>query len=544
MRLSDPSARRAPLSRLRARLHALHVLAGMLVAFVAAALLSAVSAASRERTAFAGFAIGLDAAVRSLDPQRTTAANDFRVIASLYEGLVRFRPGSLEIAPSLAERWSIDPDGLTYRFTLRPGARFHDGTPCDAAAVRASFLRMRDPREGAAFPLAFFFERIARIETPDARTVVMVLDQPFAPLLANLAHPAGFVVSAQAAARAGKQFGRQPVGSGPFRLARWDAEGRITLTRAFGHAPTGRAQTLLFRPIEDAMTRSAELRAGQLDLVPELPADNVAWFRRAPGFRVHEAPGPHLWFVILDVKKPPLDDVRVRRALNYAVDKRAIARHLLADTATPAAGPIAAAFFPHASADDPSPYPHDPARARALLAEAGYAAGLPLTLHAPQTGSGMLAPLELATAIQADLARVGVQLTVVTHEWNSYLDLVNRGLGPGMELAEMAWMTHDPDTLPFLALRSDAAPPHGFNSGRYASAEVDALLARARRTHVDAERRALYRAVQQRVHDDAPWLFVVSAKQTIVTSDQIAGLALDASFQLHLADVALHVEQR
>ncbi|MET0342606.1 MAG: ABC transporter substrate-binding protein [Polyangiales bacterium] len=525
------------------RLHALHVLLATIALFLGgAASIAAISLF--DRTPREGtIAIGLDTEVRSLDPQRTTAASDFRVLSSMYEGLVRFAPGSLRVVPGLARAFHVSRDGLTYTFVLRPGVRFHDGTPCDAEAVRASFQRMLDPahplhRDGP-FPFAFFFERIVRIDAPDARTVVMHLDQPFAPLLSNLAHPAGSIISPTAARAHGRAFGRHPVGTGPFRLATWDVRGGIALSRfdRYHDLPAASA-TLLFRPVADAMTRTAELRAGGLDLVTELPADNVSWFRDAGGFRVHEDHGSHLWFVMLDCARPPFDDVRVRRALNLAVDKEAIVAHVLQGTAVVPAGPLSPVFLPtqHDPDDvDVAPYPYDPDAARKLLAEAGHAEGLHVTLHAPQSGPGMLAPLEMATAIQADLARIGVHVDVVTHEWNSYLDQVKGGLGPHMEMAEMAWMTHDPDTLPFLALRSDALPPGGFNSGRYRNVEVDALLERARRTHDPSLRTQLYREVQAHVHADAPWLFVASWKQTLVARDTIHGITLDPSFLLRLA---------
>ncbi len=525
------------------RLHALHVLLATMAGFVGSAVvIAAVSPFAREQPRDT-IAIGIDTEVRSLDPQLTTAASDFRVLASLYEGLVRFAPGSLRVVPGLARAFHVSSDGLTYTFVLRRGVRFHDGTPCDADAVRASFQRMIDPahplhRDGP-FPFAFFFERIARIDAPDPHTVVMTLDQPFAPLLSNLAHPAGFVVSPTAARAHGRAFGRHPAGTGPFRLGAWDAQGRIELGRFDGyHSARAASAKLLFRPVADAMTRTAELRAGGLDLVTELPADNVAWFRDAAGFRVLESPGPHLWFVLLDCAKPPFDDVRVRRALNLAIDKEAIAAHVLQGTATVASGPLAPVFLPPSRAQDDSdlaPYPYDPEVARALLAEAGYARGLHVTMHAPQSGPAMLAPLEMATAIQADLARVGVRVDVVTHEWNSYLDRVNRGLGKDMEMAEMAWMTHDPDTLPFLALRSDATPPRGFNSGHYQNEDVDALLESARRTHDSGQRTQLYREVQALVHADAPWLFVASWKQSLVARAAVRGLTVEPSFLLQLA---------
>ena len=182
------------------------------------------------------------------------------------------------------------------------------------------------------------------------------------------------------------------------------------------------------------------------------------------------------------------------------------------------------------------PYPYDPLLARLLLTQAGLDEGASLTLAVPTGGAGMLAPVQMATAIQADLAGVGLEVNIQTFEWNSYLTRVNEGLDD-IDMAAMAWMTNDPDTLPFLALRTNAHPPAGFNSGWYSNQQVDRLLARARATSTRGERDALYATVQRIVHDDAPWLFVASWKQNIVSRKGLSGLRVEPSFLLYLDQV-------
>jgi len=148
----------------------------------------------------------------------------------------------------------------------------------------------------------------------------------------------------------------------------------------------------------------------------------------------------------------------------------------------------------------------------------------------------MLAPVQMATAIQADLEAIGIRVQIKTYEWNAYLTEVNAGLRD-VHMAEMAWMTNDPDTLPFLALRSAAQPPEGFNSGWYENPEVDALLERARREPRPTERAAGYARVQRLVHQDAPWLFVASWKQNVVVPSNVHGVKLEPSYLLQLAEV-------
>jgi peptide/nickel transport system substrate-binding protein len=302
-------------------------------------------------------------------------------------------------------------------------------------------------------------------------------------------------------------------------------------------------QTLIFRPITDPMTRVAELLAGGVDLGLELSPDNVAAFRERPGFHVLEEVGPHLWFLILNTRDGPLSDLRVRRALNLAIDTRVITEDVLRRTAVPAAGAVPAAFD---WAHDPALQPdrQDLPAARALLTEAGFGDGAdakPLRLNflVPRGGSGMLAPLAMATAIQGDLARVGIQTEIQSYEWNAYLARVNNGLDGESDMAAMAWMTNDPDTLPYLALRCEATPEQGgFNSGHYCNPRVDALIEQARRETDRAARGRLYRALSRLVSEGAPWVVIGSWRQNLVARAEITGLRLEPSFFLRLEQVA------
>ena len=179
----------------------------------------------------------------------------------------------------------------------------------------------------------------------------------------------------------------------------------------------------------------------------------------------------------------------------------------------------------------------DPDKARALLEEAG-AVGAELTFYVTEGGSGMLDPIAMGTAIQADLAAVGLDVKIETYEWNTFLGEVNPGLEGKADMAEMAWMTNDPDTLPFLALRTAAWPDQGgFNSGYYSNPEVDRLLESARVSTDQNERAALYKEMQEIVQEDAPWVFVANWKQNAVTGANIDNFRLEPSFFLLLRDV-------
>jgi peptide/nickel transport system substrate-binding protein len=484
--------------------------------------------------------VGQIAEPKSLDPAAVTAVNDFRILVNLYEGLLRYQPGTLEVGPGLAESWEVSDDGTVYTFTLRQGVMFHDGTPFNAEAVKFNFDRMLNEdhpfHDTGPFPLAFYFSAIEETTVVDEHTVEIKLNAPYAPFLSNLAYPTGLMVSPSAVEANGADFGRNPAGTGPFKFAEWRSNEAVVIEKNPDYwGEPAATDAVVFRPITDANTRVAEMLAGGIDLMVEVPPTALSEFQ-GDGFSVVEQAGPHLWFLILNAKEGPFADKRVRQAANYAINKEAIVTDVLEGTAEVAAGPTPPAFG-WAYDSDLAPYPYDPEKAKALIAEAG-AEGSELTFYVTEGGSGMLDPVPMGTAIQADLNAVGFDVKIETYEWNTFLGEVNPGLEGKADMAEMAWMTNDPDTLPFLALRTAAWPDQGgFNSGYYSNPEVDALLEEAQTATDQARRAELYKEMQRIVHDDAPWVFVANWKQNAVTSDKVENLALEPSFLLYLEDV-------
>lgn len=485
--------------------------------------------------------VGQVAEPQSLDPHAVTAVNDFRILMNVYDGLVRYRSGTLEVEPALAEKWDITDGGKTYTFQLREGISFHDGSPLDAEAVVFNFERMLKEdhpyHKTGPFPLSFFFSAVSKVEALDPRTVRFTLKEPYAPFLSNLAYPTGLIVSPASVMKHGADFGRNPSGTGPFRFAEWVSNERVVVNRNDAYwGPKAASETIVFRPITDPNTRVAEMLSGGIDIMVEVPPVSLSQFK-GDGYSVVEQAGPHVWFLILNAKEGPFADVRVRQAANYAINKEAIANNVLEGTATVAAGPTPPAFS-WAYNSDLKPYPYDPDRARALIKEAG-AEGAKLTFYVTEGGSGMLDPVAMGTAIQADLAAVGFEVKIETYEWNTFLGRVNPGLAGKADMAEMAWMTNDPDTLPFLALRTDAWPEKGgFNSGYYSNPQVDNLLEAARASTSQEERARLYREMQSIVQSDAPWVFIANWKQNAVTSARVKNFGLEPSFFLLLSGVS------
>ena len=485
--------------------------------------------------------VGQVAEPKSLDPATVTAVNDFRILINMYDGLVRYKDGTLEVEPALATSWEISDDGKTYTFHLREGVKFHDGSMFDAEAVKFNFDRMlKDDHpyhNTGPFPLAFFFSAIQETTVIDQYTVQLSLDAPYAPLLSNLAYPTGLIVSPAAVKEYGEDFGRNPSGTGAFKFASWESNVRVVVEKNeeyWDGAPP--LQAVVFRPITDNNTRVTEMLSGGIDMMVEVPPDNVATFSNEK-FTIYEQAGPHLWFLILNCKEGPFSNKSVRQAVNYAIDKEALVNSVLSGTAEVAAGPTPPAFA-WAYNDALSPYPYDPEKAKQLIADAGFE-GAELTFYVTEGGSGMLDPIPMGTAIQADLAKVGLKVNIETYEWNTFLGKVNPGLEGKADMAEMAWMTNDPDTLPFLALRTEAWPDKGgFNSGYYSNPEVDELLEKARVSTDQNERAELYRKMQEIVYDDAPWAFVANWKQNAVSTSSVKDFKLQPSFFLLLQKIS------
>ena len=484
--------------------------------------------------------VGQIAEPKALDPAAVTTVNDFRILMNIYDGLVRYKDGTLEVEPALAESWTISDDGTEYTFNLRSGVTFHDGTSFEAEDVKFNFDRMLDENhpyhDTGPFPLSFFFSAITSVDVIDDLTVKFTLNAPYAPFLSNLAYPTGLIVSPDAVMKHGKDFGRNPSGTGAFQFEEWKSNERVVVTRNADHWD-GQAgvDAVIFRPLTDGNTRVAEMLAGGIDLMVEVPPTSLSEFSGSE-FTVVEQAGPHVWFLILNAKEGPFADKKVRQAANYAINKEAIVNDVLEGTAAVAAGPTPPAFA-WAYNNDLEPYPYDPEKAKALIAEAG-AEGAELTFFVTEGGSGMLDPVAMGTAIQADLEAVGFDVKIETYEWNSFLGEVNPGLEGKADMAEMAWMTNDPDTLPFLALRTQSWPEEGgFNSGYYSNPAVDELLNAARSSTDQAERARLYQEMQVIVQDDAPWVFVANWKQNAVTNSSVKNFNLQPSFFLLLKDV-------
>ncbi|HTI55653.1 MAG TPA: ABC transporter substrate-binding protein [Verrucomicrobiae bacterium] len=486
--------------------------------------------------------VGLVAEPVALDPAQVTDLNSNRVGRRVVETLVAFAEESTQIVPGLAESWTISKDGLTYTFKLRKGIAFHDGTAFNAQAVKFSIERQINPEHPAnklgKYPFAgYFFGNVKAVEVMDDATVRFVLKEARASFLAVLTAGAASIVSPTAAMKAGQDYAVAPVGTGPFKFVQWDRGQRVVLDKnpTYWRLPV-KVDRVIFRSITEDQARLTELLTGALDLIVGTPPDFVAQLENHPKVTLQRQVGAHVWYLGFNNGKKPFDDKRVRQALNYAVDKEAIVRDVLKGTGAVSKGPV----LPGTWGDEAGlkPFPYDPARAKKLLAEAGLASGFSTTLWVPESGSGMQSPVAMSTIIQSNLKAVGVNVTLQTMEWGTFLAKLRT---KEQDMFALSWMagSEDPDLVMYPLLHSSQWTPAGPNRAMYKNPRFDEVLTQARLTTDQAKRAQLYREAQRLLHDDPPWIFIDHEVQTAAFAKRVQGFKLHPSFDLHLETISL-----
>ena len=478
----------------------------------------------------------------NLDPPQVTDLNSLRVSRRIAETLVTFAEETTQIVPGLAESWTISQDGLWYTFKLRKGVKFHDGTPLNAEAVKFSIERQFNPDHPAnklgKYPFAgFFFGNVKAVEAMDESTVRFVLKEPRASFLAVLTAGAASIVSPTAAKKWGADYALNPVGTGPFRYASWQRGQQVVLEKNpdYWRGPV-KLDRVVFRPIVEDQARLTELLTGGVDMIVGVPPDFVEQLQGNAKVSVLKQVGAHVWYLGINNQKKPFDDKRVRQALNYAVNKDAIVKDVLKGTGSPSLGPV----LPGTWGADAAlkAYPYDPAKAKKLLADAGYPNGFSTTMWVPESGSGMQSPVAMATVMQSNLKAVGVTVALQTMEWGAYLAKLR---SKEQELFALSWMagSEDPDMVMYPLLHSSQWTPNGPNRALYKNEKFDELLGQARQVTDQAKRAALYREAQKILVEDAPWVFVDHEVQLAATSKRVQGFKLHPSFDLRVETISL-----
>ena len=483
-----------------------------------------------------------------LDPGHETDGESFKVMDNIYENLVTYADTTTEVVPELAYRWDISTDGLTYTFHLRPGVVFHDGTPLDAEAVVFSLDRQREktpahPFHSVGGPYAYWQgmgmdDIVADIAAGDDSTVVITLKRRNAPFLANLAMGFAGIVSPTAAQKHGEDFFKLPSGTGPFKFVEWVKDDRIVLERNdayWGAKPY--LDRVVFRSIPENTVRLLALESGEIMGMDGINAELAKRLAGNASFELLMQPGMNVGYMAMNLDKPPFDKLDVRVAINHAVNREGIVAGLYGGYGTPAVNPLPPTLWGY-NRSVPG-YPFDPAKAKELLAKAGFPSGFKTELWT-MTGPRpyMPDPLKVAEAIQSDLKNVGIEATLHPLEWGTYLDQVQGGKAP-MSLFGWTGDNGDPDNFLYTLLGTAATRLPAQNVAFYRSKEVDALLIEAQEEVDQAKRAALYEQAQVLIHRDAPWVPIAHMTQLIAFQSRVHGYPMHPTGKVRLRTVWL-----
>jgi peptide/nickel transport system substrate-binding protein len=442
----------------------------------------------------------------NLDPTMNLSSFRATVGVSIFDSLVG-RDAEHRIVPQLAESWKLLDDN-TWQLRLRRGVVFHDGEPFNAEAVRFTFQRVLDPEQRS--PNRANIAEIIRVDIVDELTVNLVTRQPYAPLINRLLD-FPMLPPRYTAEKGNQGMALRPVGTGPFRFVELVKDDRLVVEAFDRHwrgAP--RVRRIIYKPIPEPFTRAAALRNNEVDLITTVPPSLARELERVGGIRVQRVPSTWIIYLGLNALKKPLSDARVRQALNYATDVDAIIKNVLEGQGRRLEGPLAPLVFGYDASV--KGYAPDPARAKRLLAEAGYPDGLEVTLDSP---SGRYqGDKEIAEALGGQWQKAGFKPKVQVAEWGAYfkrylgkqfLDAYLLGTGGPMQ---------DGDEL-FNLVSSKGRGLY------YKNERVDSLLDLGRSTMDAARRRQIYRDLARAMLDDATWVFLLQQVDIYASRDRL-----------------------
>jgi peptide/nickel transport system substrate-binding protein len=431
---------------------------------------------------------------KTLDPTFSVNFSERQPLYLIYNTLLALKP-DFSIAPELAERWEVADDGRRVVLHLRSGVKFHDGTDFDAAAVKYNLDRRMDPSINSPQrgPLV---EIIDGIDVVDPKTVVLRLKQPSPNLLGMLAQREGFMVSPAAAEKLGKDLSVRPVGTGPFVFKEWVPGNRLVVERnpAYWEKDKPYLDGVTFRDISTTAVSIQRLLTGEADYTSALSPIDIRQIEKNKAITLDPSKVGRWYALQWQVDKPPFNNPKLRQAIAHAIDRKRIVEIVMSGRAPLANSPTPNSLW-WAAPDIPG-YNYDPAKAKALLAEAGYPNGLEVALSTPQVALLQ----QINQLVQEQLKAVGITARL---EPVSQSDWYPRVIQFAINFTPMRWAQRpDPDGILSLLFDTKGAG----NSTRYSNPEVDALLAKARNLVDPDQRRPLYQKVQQIISDDLPYV--------------------------------------
>ncbi|WP_026476351.1 glutathione ABC transporter substrate-binding protein [Alkaliphilus transvaalensis] len=451
----------------------------------------------------------------SLDPHGTNDASSALVMKQIYETLV-VQDENMDLKPGLATSWE-KIDDLTFEFKLREGVKFHNGEDFTAKDVEFTLLRaLKSDHIGHIVgPI-----NSEAIEIIDDYTIRIGTSEPFAPLLAHLAHGASGMLNEKAVTEKGDDYGQHPVGTGPFMLANWSNGEFIELTRFDDHhSVKPEFKTMTFKAISEATNRTIELEIGSIDIANNVTPNEIKRIEDNSDLILLRDPSLGNNYIGFNLTKAPFDDVRVRQAINYALDVDTIVEAVYQGVGSPAAGALGPSVF--AAHTGLEQYGYNVEKAKELMKEAGLENGFSTTIW---VNDGNRQRMDIAEILQNQLQQINITTDVQVLEWGAYLENTSKG---EHDMFILGWttVTGDPDYGLYALFHSTQHGPAG-NRTFYSNPKVDELLDSARRTADPAERERLYKEAQEIIRDEAPWIFVQDNENLVGIRNNISGLSL------------------
>jgi peptide/nickel transport system substrate-binding protein len=450
-----------------------------------------------------------------LDLAQCSDMESVQAAGQVCEGLIRYADDSLELIPTLATSWKVSNDGLTWRFNLRRGVKFHDGTPFTAQDVKDSLERVvkKDHpfyRYGKWSIASLFLRPIKEVKVVNGHTVDIITEYPYAALPNNLGSPFCSILSSKAMSELKEKISQKAIGTGPFKFVKWEKDVEIILERNEDYWGTkANLDKIIIKPIPDSSARLMALQSGTVDLADDIDPDSLVLLKKNPNLRIIEKIGCGISYLAMNCLKPNLDKRLVRQAINCAIDKPTLVNTIWQGFAVPAKNP-----YPPAAAwaynDAIKPYGYNPAKAKELLEKAGLSKGFEMKFFVmPVSRPYMPEPIKTAELVQAYLAAVGIKASVVRYDWGTYLKKITVG---EHDMCVIGWMgaSGDPDTFLYNLLSGDTVK--SFNRAKWNNVEYTKLVQKGRSIFDRQERTKLYLRAQEIFHEEAPWVPIAHNK--------------------------------
>jgi peptide/nickel transport system substrate-binding protein len=453
----------------------------------------------------------IESSPTNLDPRVGIDAYSERIDSLMFDDLLD-RDEHLNVKPALADKWDT-PDPLTYVFHLHHGVKFHDGRPLTSRDVKWTFDSVLQGQVRSTKGAAYRF--VDHLEAPDDYTVIFKLKEPFATLLWNLSDGAMGIVPYGSLG----EMSAHPIGSGPFRFVSGELDKEVIIERNPDYwGEKAHVEHVRFAVVPDTTTRALELQKGSADIVSNaLTSDMVVALEKDSKLVVDRAPGTILSYMAFNLRDPVLRDVRVRRAIAYAIDRRPMIQYLWRDLAQPADSvlpPQSWAYNP-----DVPKYEYSPEKANQLLDQAGYRRINGVRFHLTMKTSTEESTRLMVAVLQQQLAAVGIALDIRTFEFATFFADVTSGV---YQLYSLRWIggNEDPDIFEY-AFHSDKFPPHGANRSYYVNPRLDALINLGRSETSEAVRKPVYAEIQSILATDVPYINLWYLDNVLVHSRRV-----------------------